>query len=112
MHTGDWIIYYSPKEVFQETALCQKFTAIGKVIGDEVYPFEMFPGFVPYRRDIQFVNASEVSIRPLIQKLSFIKNKQSWGYAFRFGHVEINQQDFSMIAQEMLGYVPGMDAAG
>ena len=107
MQTGDWIIYYSPKEIFQGKSPCQKFTAIGRVAGDSVYTFEMSPGFVPHRRDIDFINASEVSIRPLIERLSFIKNKHSWGYSFRFGHLEIGREDFSIIADAMLGYVPG-----
>ena len=107
MSIGDWIIYYSPKEIFQETIPCQKFTAIGKVIGEEVYSFEMAPGFVPYRRDIDFVTtAKEVSIRPLIETLGFIKNKRSWGYSFRYGHLEIIRNDFEIIAKEMLGFVP------
>lgn len=106
MNIGDWIIYYSPKEIFQENTPCQKFTAIGKVIGSEVYAFEMHPGFIPFRRDINFVETSEVNIRPLIEKLSFIKNKKSWGYPFRYGHIEIGKEDFELIAKEMLGFIP------
>ena len=37
MASGDWIIYYSPKERFEDTLLCQAFTAIGEVVGDAVY---------------------------------------------------------------------------
>lgn len=106
MAINDWIVYYSPKEEFEGIKPCQKFTAIGKVVGADVYSFEMFPGFMPYRRDIQFLNAKEVSIRPLIEKLSFIKDKSKWGYSFRFGHVEMSRADFELIATEMLGAVP------
>lgn len=107
MSIGDWIIYYSPKEIFQEKTPCQKFTAIGKVVGEEVYSFEMAPGFVPFRRDIEFIaSASDASIRPLIETLEFIKNKRSWGYSFRYGHLEINKNDFEIIAYEMLSYIP------
>jgi len=102
MDVGDGLIYYSPKEKFGEDALCQQFTAIGEVVGSEVYPFEIFPGFVPYRRDIRFFDAADVSIRPLIEKLSFIKNKTHWGYAFRYGHLEIPRADFELIAAKML----------
>ena len=107
MSVGDWIIYYSPKEIFHEKTPCQKFTAIGKVTGVEVYTFETAPGFVPSRRDIDFITtAKEVSIRPLIETLEFIKNKRHWGYSFRFGHLEITRNDFEIIAKEMLGHVP------
>lgn len=106
MSVGDWIIYYSPKELFEETTPCQKFTAIGSVVGAEVYSFEMFPDFVPYRRNIRFINAKDVSIRPLLERLSFIKDKNKWGYVFRFGHIEIPKADFELIASEMLDYIP------
>jgi predicted RNA-binding protein len=106
MSVGDWIIYYSPKELFEEPTPCQKFTAIGSVVGAEVYSFEMFPGFAPYRRNIRFLNAKDVSIKPLLERLSFIKDKSKWGYAFRFGHIEIPKADFELIASEMLDYIP------
>ncbi len=102
MAVGDGLIYYSSKERFGEDTLCQQFTAIGEVVGSEVYPFEMFPGFVPHRKDIHFFSARDISIRPLIERLSFIKDKTRWGYAFRFGHLEIPKEDFELIASEML----------
>ncbi len=106
MTVGDWIIYYSPKERFEDSVPCQAFTAIGEVVGGKVYPFEMFPGFVPFRRDIRFLPAQDAPIRPLLAQLSFIRDKSRWGYAFRFGHLEIPQADFQLIAGKMLGYVP------
>ena len=75
MSVGDWIIYYSPKEQFEGATPCQQFTAIGEVVGAEVYPIEMFPGIVPHRRDIHFHVASDVSIRPMLESLSFIQDK-------------------------------------
>lgn len=106
MSIGDWLIYYSPKERFEENAPCQKFTAIGKVTGEEVYPFEMFPGFIPYRRNIHFLEATDAPIRPLIDQLSFIREKTRWGYAFRLGHLEIQRTDFEVISTVMLGRSP------
>ncbi len=102
MAVGDGLIYYSSKERFGEDMLCQQFTAIGEVIGSEIYPFEMFPGFVPYRRNIHFLAADDVPIRPLIAQLSFIKDKTHWGYAFRYGHLEIPRADFELIASKMI----------
>lgn len=106
MAIDDWIIYYSPKIVFEEETPCQAFTAIGKVIDDSVYCVEMFPGFVPYRRNIDFSKAIETPIKPLIHQLDFIKDKTRWGYQFRFGHFEICQTDFECIAEKMLGTFP------
>jgi hypothetical protein len=102
MAVGDGLIYYSPKEKFGGVTLCQQFTAIGEVVGKEVYQFEMFPGFEQYRRDIHFHNAKDVPIRPLIESLSFIKDKSHWGYVFRFGHLEIPRADFELIEAQML----------
>ena len=107
MSEGDWIIYYSPKQTFEGNTPLQAFTAIGEVVGDKVYPFEMFPGFVPYRRDIRFrQDAPDAPIRPLIDQLAFIQDKSRWGYAFRSGHFEIQQADFELIAARMLGVPP------
>jgi predicted RNA-binding protein len=102
MAVGDWLIYYSAREKLGETTLCQQFTAIGEVVDSEIYSFEMYPGFVPYRRDIRFLVANDISIHPLIEQLAFIKNKTHWGYAFRYGHLEISHTDFELIAAEML----------
>ena len=54
MRRGDHILYYSPKQEFRSRRPCQAITACGVVTGDEVYQYEMFPGFVPYRRDIEW----------------------------------------------------------
>jgi predicted RNA-binding protein len=106
MSRGDWIIYYSAKERFEDKVPCQKFTAIGEVTGEEVYPFEMFQGFVPYRRDIRFLPCTPAAIRPLLDELSFITDKSHWGYAFRYGHLEIPRQDFECIARAMQATLP------
>ena len=106
MATGDWLIYYSSKAVFGEETPYQHFTAIGEVTGEKVYAFEMSPEFVPFRRDVRFLPAADTPIQPLIETLSFIKDKKRWGYAFRFGYLEIPKEDFVQIAVRMLGYDP------
>jgi hypothetical protein len=37
MNTGDWIIYYSPKMNFKESTPHQKFTALGKVVDNNIF---------------------------------------------------------------------------
>lgn len=102
MNKGDWIIYYSSKENMEDTNKpYQKFTAIGTVTDDKVYPFDMGNGFIPYRRNISFIRCEEALIRPLIPHLSFIKDKKRWSYPFRFGHLEISEEDFKLIARQM-----------
>ena len=98
---GDWIVYYSPRTAMNGGEVVQAFTAIGQISQGEPYLFDMEGEFVPYRRDVRFVSAQEAPIRPLIERLSFIKNKQSWGYVFRFGLLEIPEPDFQQIAIAM-----------
>ncbi|PHN07897.1 EVE domain-containing protein [Flavilitoribacter nigricans] len=102
MHPGDFVIYYSGKQSLGEKKLCQEFTAIGRVDDEEVYQVELSPDFCPHRRNITFFPNRDVSIRPLIEDLEFIRNKSRWGYPFRYGILEINQHDFALIAEEML----------
>lgn len=103
---GDYIIYYSSKLHFQENTVCQQFTAIGKILNDKAYPVDMGEGFKPFRRDVKYLRAKDIDIRPLIDYLPFIKNKRSWGYTFRYGFLEIDQASFEIIAKNMLGRIP------
>lgn len=102
MQKEDCILIYSSKITMEGSERCQCFTALGKVVGDEVYAFQMTESFVPFRRNIQFMKATEVSILPLIENLEFIPNKKSWGYPFRYGFFEINENDFNFIASKMI----------
>lgn len=101
MKEGDWILYYSPTECFQEKTPCQRFTAIGQIKLKEPYPFQMSELFVPWRRDVAFFSAKEVFIKLLINELSFIKDKQKWGFPFRRGLFSVSFNDFSLIASAM-----------
>jgi predicted RNA-binding protein len=38
----------------------------------------------------------------LIDALTFIKDKSHWGAPFRFGTLQIPEEDFKLIAREML----------
>ncbi len=101
MRPGDWVVYYSSKETLGDGEPCQKFTAVGQVVAGDPYEFDMGGGFVPFRRDVAFVGCVEADIRPLIPELSFIQDKDRWGYPFRTGFFEISVADFERIASEM-----------
>lgn len=98
---GDWIIYYSPTELFGHKTPCRKFTAIGRIKDGEPYQFKMSDDFIPWRRDVDFAPSHDASIEPLIDDLSFIKNKKQWGFIFKYGLVSIPQDDFKIIASSM-----------
>jgi len=42
-----------------------------------------------------------MAIRPLIDSLEFIKNKEKWGFIFRTSSFEINKHDFDLIKSHM-----------
>jgi|WetSurMetagenome_2_1015567.scaffolds.fasta_scaffold46835_2 hypothetical protein len=102
MSVGDGFLYYSPKWEFAGNEKLQAFTAIGRVTGESVYSFDMGGGFLPYRRDVEYMECQDAPIQPLIPALSFIENKVSWGSMFRYGFFEISKADFDLIASRML----------
>ncbi|MEP7137526.1 MAG: EVE domain-containing protein [Chloroflexota bacterium] len=102
MHAGNWVIFYSPKVEFEKTERLQCFTAICKITDENIYQHDMGGGFVPFRRNVQFLPAQDVSILPLIPQLTFIQDKKHWGAPFRFGTVQIPENDFRLIAGLMV----------
>jgi hypothetical protein len=102
MQAGDWVIFYSPKLEFDKPQKLQCFTAIGRITDEDIYQTDMGGGFVPFRRNARFLRAQEVSILPLINDLTFIKDKTHWGAPFRFGTLQIPEKDFRLIAARMV----------
>jgi EVE domain len=98
---GDGLVVYSPRTEYPDGELLQSFTAIGTIVSGDVYQVEMATDFKPYRADVRFSPCKEVPIKPLIERLSFIKNKTHWGAAFRFGQLKIPANDFALIAEAM-----------
>lgn len=107
MNVGDWFVYYSPKTDMTNGEPLQMFTAIGQVVGEDVYTHIMGPDFVPFRRDIKYLKCHPAPIKPLLPYLSFIKDPKCWGYPFRIGHVEMTKEDFLLIAESMGVDIPG-----
>ena len=97
MHAGDRIIYYSPKNMFGGDEPLHAFTALGEVSDEEIVQVEMSPDFKPFRRKVRYQRTGIVKIEPLVNDLDFIRNKKSWGYAFRFGIIGIQKPDFDRI---------------
>ncbi|MBA3815869.1 MAG: EVE domain-containing protein [Parachlamydiaceae bacterium] len=101
MKGGDWIVYYSPTIKFGHKEPCQSFTAIGEITSRDAYSFAMSEDFIPWRPDVSFVTSEEVPIQTLLNELSFIIDKQKWGFPFRRGCFEITLDDFKIIAKAM-----------
>lgn len=101
IHPGDCVIYYSPTEVYGEKTPLRAFTALGIVKIDDPYQGEMGAGFSPFRRDVDWLPSKETPIALLLDGLAFTKGKRNWGYALRFGLLEISQDDAKIIGEAM-----------
>jgi predicted RNA-binding protein len=101
LKAGDMLAMYSPRESYPDGAALQAFTAIGTIRSGEVYQVEMSPEFKPYRVDVEFFACLNAPIKPLVERLSFIKSKTHWGAAFRFGYIKVPEADFALIADAM-----------
>ena len=106
LHAGDRIAYYSPVRVFGTKAVCQAFTAVGMVRDERVYQGDMGAGFLPFRKDVDWLPSQEADIRPLLQALSFTQGKTNWGYAFRFGLLKVTEADMDVIIHAMNAKAP------
>lgn len=93
--------YYSPTVTMGGKDKHQCFVSIGMVLPGEPYAFDMGGGFVPYRKDVHYVDAVEASILPLIPQFEFVETPARWGYKFRFGLFEISDHDMHLIANAM-----------
>lgn len=100
MHAGDGFVYYSPKVSMDGTEALQAFTAIGHISDDAIWQADE-GDFRPWRRRVSYADSVEAPIRPLLDDLSITRGKGSWGYVFRYGLVEITEDDFKLIAKAM-----------
>jgi predicted RNA-binding protein len=101
MQKGDGIVFYSPKQTMDNKIPLQKFTALGFVTDEKPYQVIMSETFRPFRRDIAFEKVVPVSIKPLIDDLSFMRDKKNWGFIFRRGMFEIPETDFMLISKSL-----------
>lgn len=101
LNMGDGIIYYSPKLKLDADDPYQSFTALGCVIDDKPYQIELADQSKHHRRHIRYLSAKDVKVKPLINHLTFIKDKDRWGSVFKFGIIQIPEQDFKLIATAM-----------
>jgi len=101
LRASDGVILYSPRTSYPDGEVLQSFTAIGVVRSGEIYQVTVNADFKPYRVEVKFHKCCEAPIRPLINQLSFIKNKTHWGAVFRFGHLKVSADDFYLIGKSM-----------
>jgi hypothetical protein len=100
IQAGDLVTYYSPTITLSGKEKCQSFVSFGIVEPGEPYAFDM-GGFVPYRRNVRYLDAVETPIAPLLDAFEFVEDRSRWGYKFRFGLFSICDHDMALIAKAM-----------
>lgn len=98
---GSRVAYYSPTVTYGGKDRLQAFTAIGIVKAREPYQGDMGDGFRPFRRDVDWLDARETPIQPLLDELEFSAGVRNWGQKFRFGLFRICDHDMDVIASAM-----------
>ena len=97
---GDLVVYYAPAVTMGGKDKCQSFVSFGIVEPGEPYAFDM-GGFIPYRRNVRYLEAVETPIAPLLDAFEFVEDRSRWGYKFRFGLFSISDHDMVLIAKAM-----------
>lgn len=98
---GDGVAYYSPRSQMRSGHPVQAFTAIGIVCAGEPEQASDGGSFRPIRRKVDYARAKEAPIKPLLDQLSFTRERTHWGHAFRRGLLSIEPVDFALIAMAM-----------
>jgi hypothetical protein len=104
IQAGDLVTYYSPTITLSGKEKCQSFVSFGIVEPGQPYAFDMgaeIPNFVPYRRNVRYLEATETPIAPLLDAFEFVEDRSRWGYKFRFGLFSISDHDMALIARAM-----------
>jgi hypothetical protein len=99
MRAGDWLVYYSPTVQLGGDKL-QAFTAIGQIVDERVYSFDMGWGFVPWRRDVRYRRVKPAPMTALAHRLH-LTARPGWGAQLRRGHLLIDAHDFHLISAAM-----------
>jgi hypothetical protein len=99
---GEWLAYYSPRTLLKGGEEVRAFTAIGRFTERQPYEAEMTAGRVGWRRDIAYeMGARDADVYPLLDQLSFIKDRTHWGLFFHRSLFSVPRDDFVLIAEAM-----------
>ncbi|MEP7206717.1 MAG: EVE domain-containing protein [Casimicrobiaceae bacterium] len=101
MVAGDGFLTYSPRTSDPKGEPLQAFTSLGHVHDGTLYRSASSDGVPVFRVAVDYAVVTPAPIRPLLDRLDFIRNRQHWGAAFRFGALRIGAPDFGTIAIAM-----------
>lgn len=94
---GDTVIYYAPKSDFDGDPV-RAFVAPAEVTGEAPHRTDYPGGRTAWVRAATFAKVREVPVRPLLDRLSFVRDPRHWGLAFRRGKFSITPDDHALIA--------------
>jgi hypothetical protein len=99
MRPGDLLVYYSPRDMFGGSAL-RAFTAVGRVVDDEVWQADE-GGFWPWRRRVDYdPDATTVPLAAVQDDLDHCRDPH-WGYRLRRGLVELSDHDAAVLVDAL-----------
>ena len=64
MAAGDGFVFYSPRTAHPDGEVLQAFTAIGRIEDGPIYQVDLGNGFMPLRRNVEYLAATAAPIRP------------------------------------------------
>lgn len=99
MRPGDRVAFYSPRTTYPDGEALQAFTALGEVVDGRL--FQAPAPHQPFRRAVRWQSVTAAPIRPLLERLAFVRGRRHWGAAFRFGYLRVGREDFACIATAM-----------
>jgi predicted RNA-binding protein len=109
--TGDIIIFYISKKKTDSPSndhsqRIRQFHGIARVSStaftsnDILWPVKGSKIY-PYRVKVEFLSDASVDAKPLIEKLSFVRNTLYWALPLQKGYEEISPKDFELIQAAM-----------
>lgn len=110
MHADDGFVTYAPRATEGRAEPVQAFVTLGFVRDGTLQHVDV-DGKPVFRLAIDYLEASPAPVKPLLDELTFIRNRQHWGAAFRFGALRIGAADFDRIARAMGAVLPAIAGA-
>jgi hypothetical protein len=100
MRAGDWLVYYSPTTERGGGQRLEAFTALGQLVDDDIFDYDMGGGFTPARRRVRYEPVRPIVIQALEPELHLTACSH-WGVALRRGHLQLDAHDFNLIARTL-----------
>ena len=97
---GDRFAYYAPMTGMNAGAVLRQFIAVGEIL-DQPPAERLMGGGSGWSRPARYFKSSPADVYPLLDRLSFVHDRQHWGMAFRRSLFAVTEADFSLIAKAM-----------